>query len=78
MKLIYVKRSLEISQENGWGSDMAMWHLFNSPCPTIHPDGSTVTMDTIKALKVETYLKWRAGMEKQYGHLYIAQKGETL
>lgn len=50
MKLVYVKGSLEISVKNGWGTSMAMWNLFDTPCPELHPNGSTITLGTVREM----------------------------
>ena len=49
-RLVYLKESLEISRCNGWGDVMAMWNIygFNDPC---YPDGTTLTLETIKNLR---------------------------
>lgn len=37
-------------QEDGNGGRFPLWNLFNSPKPELHPDGSTVSLQSWKAL----------------------------
>ena len=50
LRLKYLKDSLEISRENGWGDSMAMWNIEGAN-NSMYPDGTTLTLETIKQLK---------------------------
>lgn len=50
MRLHYLKNSLEISRES-FGSDMlTMWNVTGA-CHPCFPDGTTVTLETVKNIR---------------------------
>ena len=50
MKLVYLKRSLDISREDYGTDDMAMWNVIGANHPML-PDHTTVTLNVVKALR---------------------------
>lgn len=48
MRLIYLKDSLEISREQGYGDLLAMWDILGSTDPRF-PNRSTITLETVQA-----------------------------
>lgn len=52
MRLVYLKGSLEMSRESGWGDSMAMWNVYGVSGIA---DGSSRTISTIKNIRDGVY-----------------------